>query len=167
MNRKYVSILSGAAGILLAGAVYSQVLKFPSYAIHATQYVKFLLTVMTVLCALLLVSSFFSRDTSKPSWVKAPLLFTVTVVLTVLNVVAMQYVGFYISSAVYMLVLAFCLGLRRPLMLILCTVLLLALVYGVFVRFLGVPVPLGIFDEFTFSDIAGSLAKARLAWSAL
>jgi len=68
---------------------------------------------------------------------------------------------------VYMLVLALLLGLRRPLLLIVCTVLLLAIVYGVFVRFLSVPVPLGVFEEFTFSDIAGSLAKAKAAWALL
>ena len=37
MNNKTVSILSGAAGILLAGAIYTKVEKFPEYAIHATQ----------------------------------------------------------------------------------------------------------------------------------
>ena len=54
-----------------------------------------------------------------------------------------------------------------PLLLIVCTVLLLAIVYGVFVRFRSVPVPLGVFEEFTFSDIAGSLAKAKAAWALL
>lgn len=167
MNKKTVSILSGAAGIVLAGAVYSQVLKFPEYAIHASQYVKFLLLVLALLCGLLTVSSFFSRDTSKPGWVKAPGPFTAAVVLTLLFVLSIKYVGFYVGAAVYMIVLSWTLGLRKPLLLIVSTALLLALIYGVFVKFLGVPVPLGIFEEFTFSDIPSSLAKAKLAWSAL
>ena len=70
-------------------------------------------------------------------------------------------------TVVFGFVLALLLGLRRPLLLIVCTVLLLAIVYGVFVRFLSVPVPLGVFEEFTFSDIAGSLAKAKAAWALL
>lgn len=167
MNKKTASILSGAAGIVLAGAIYSQVLKFPEYAVHASQYVKFLLAVLAVLCVLLVVSSFFSHDTSKPQWIKAPGHFTAAAVLTVLFVMSVKYVGFYVGAAVYMVALSWLLGLRKPLMLIICTAFLLALIYCVFVRFLGVPVPLGIFEEFTFSDIPGSLAKAKLAWSAL
>ena len=52
-------------------------------------------------------------------------------------------------------------------LLVVCTALLLAIVYGVFVKFLSVPVPLGVFEDFTFSDVAGSLAKAKAAWSLL
>lgn len=167
MNKKTVSILSGAAGIVLAGAIYSEVLNFPAYAVHASQYVKFLLTVMTVLCALLIAGSLRGGDSGKPQWVKAPRAFTATVVLTLVYVLSLKYIGFYAASAVYMLVLAFLLGLRRPLLLIISTAVLLVLVHGIFVRFLGVPVPLGIFEEFTLADIAGSIAKAKTALALL
>ena len=126
-----------------------------------------LLLVLAILSGVLLVMSFFGREAGKPTWVKAPGHFFATAVLTILMVMSLKYVGFYVASAVYMLVLALLLGLRRPLLLIVCTVLLLAIVYGVFVRFLSVPVPLGVFEEFTFSDIAGSLAKAKAAWALL
>ena len=66
MNKKTVSILSGAAGIFLAGAIYSEVLKFPAYAVHASQYVKFLLAVMAFLCALLIVASLCGGETGRP-----------------------------------------------------------------------------------------------------
>ena len=167
MSKKLVSILSGAAGIILAGAIYTQVQKFPEYAIHASQYVKFLLLVLTILCGILLVMSVFGHEKGKPTWVKAPGHFFATAVLTILMVMSLKYVGFYVASAVYMIVLSLLLGLRRPVLLIVCTVLLLAIVYGVFVKFLSVPVPLGVFEDFTFSDISGSLAKAKAAWSLL
>ena len=167
MNKKSVSILSGAAGIFLAGAIYSEVLKFPAYAVHASQYVKFLLAVMAFLCALLIVASLCGGETGRPQWVKAPGAFTATVALTLVYVLSLKYIGFYAASAVYMLVLAFLLGLCRPLLLVVSTAALLALVYGVFVRFLGVPVPLGIFEEFTFADVPGSLAKAKAALALL
>lgn len=167
MNKKTVSVLSGAAGVLLAGAIYSKVLKFPAYAVHASQYVKFLLAVMAVLCLLLIVASLRSVDTSKPQWMKAPGAFTATVAMTLVYVLSLKYIGFYAASTVYMLVLAFLLGLRRPLLLLVSTAALLALVYGVFVRFLGVPLPLGIFEEFSFADVPGSLAKARAALALL
>ena len=163
MNRKTISVLSGAAGILSAGALYSLVLKFPPYAVHASQYVKFLLAVLTVLCSILVVSSLMTHDSERVQWVKAPGPFTVTLVLTVLYMFSLKYSGFYVSSALYMLLLAPALGLRRPLLLLTSTAALLALVYSVFVRFLRVPVPLGVFEEFTFSDLPGSLEKARAA----
>ena len=134
---------------------------------HASQYVKFLLAVMAFLCALLIVASLCGGETGRPQWVKAPGAFTATVALTLVYVLSLKYIGFYAASAVYMLVLAFLLGLRRPLLLVVSTAALLALVYGVFVRFLGVPVPLGIFEEFTFADVPGSLAKAKAALALL
>lgn len=167
MNKKTVSILSGAAGILLAGAIYTRVRKFPDYAVHASQYVEFLLVVLAALSAVLLVTSFFGREQGSPVWVKSPVHFTVTSALILAMVLSLKYVGFYAASAVFMFVLALLLGLRRPLYLFLCTALLLALVYGVFIKFLNVPVPLGVFEEFTWTDIAGSLAKAKAAWALL
>ena len=122
---------------------------------------------MAFLCALLIVASLCGGETGRPQWVKAPGAFTATVALTLVYVLSLKYIGFYAASAVYMLVLAFLLGLRRPLLLVVSTAALLALVYGVFVRFLGVPVPLGIFEEFTFADVPGSLAKAKAALALL
>ena len=122
---------------------------------------------MAFLCALLIVASLCGGETGRPQWVKAPGAFTATVALTLVYVLSLKYIGFYAASAVYMLVLAFLLGLCRPLLLVVSTAALLALVYGVFVRFLGVPVPLGIFEEFTFADVPGSLAKAKAALALL
>lgn len=167
MNKKTLNVLSGAGGIILAGAIYSAVRKFPSYAVHASQYVRFLLLVMAVLCGLLLVSSLFGNDSSRPSWIKAPSHFVLTVILTVLCVMSMKYVGSYVAGVLYMLILAWGLGLRRPLLLVVSTAALMLLIYGVFAKFLNVPVPLGIFEDFTFADVAGSLEKAKLAWLAL
>ena len=138
MRNKTVSVLSGAAGIILAGAIYTQVEKFPEYAIHASQYVKFLLLVLTILSGVLLLMSLFGREAGKPTWVKAPGHFLATAVLTIAMVMSLKYVGFYVAAAVYMAVLAPLLGLHRPVLLFVCPVLLLAVIYGVFVRFLGV-----------------------------
>jgi len=167
MNNRTVSILSGAAGIVLAGAIYTQVLKFPEWASHASQYVKFLLLVLALLSGLLLVVSLFGREAGKPTWVKAPAHFFATAVLTIGMALSLKYVGFYVASAVYMIALALLLGMRRPVLLLVCTAALLAVVYGVFVKFLSVPVPLGVFEDFTFADIPGSLAKAKAAWALL
>ena len=169
MTKRTVSLVAGVAGIAIAAAVhFLLVSKFPYYAVESTRYAEFLLAVFAILCGLLLVVTLFQKeDGSRPEWVKDPAKFAYTAVLMFVYVFSLGYVGFYAASVVFMIVLAWLLGLRRPLLLLLCTAALLAVVYGVFVKFLCVPVPLGIFEEFTFSDIAGSLAKAKLAWQAL
>lgn len=169
MTKKLVSLLSGISGIIIAALIYfTQVRKFPSYAVESTRYATFLLIVFAILCYLLLVVTLFQKsDGARPVWVKAPSKFTFTVVLMFVYVLSLEYIGFYVASVAFMLVLAPLLGLRRPLLLITCTVLLLAIVYGVFVHFLSVPVPLGVFEELTFSDIQGSIAKAIAAWKVM
>lgn len=167
MSKKTVSILSGAGGIILAGVIYKFVLEFPEYAVHASQYVKFLLAVLVVLSAILLVMSLFGHEEGRPQWVKAPRHFVVTSVLMIAMAASLKYVGFYVAAGVFMFALALLLGLRRPVLLFVCTIALLALVYGVFGKFLGVPVPMGVFEEFSWSDIPGSLAKAKAAWALL
>jgi hypothetical protein len=143
MNKKTVSILSGAAGLVLAAAVYSVVLTFPERAVNASRYVVFLLAVLAVLSVILLVTSLKSGDRSNPTWIKAPRYFFTAAVLTLAYAAVMDWAGFFLSSAVYMVLLSLGLGLRRPKLLILSTAAILLTVYFVFVRFLGVPVPMG------------------------
>ncbi|MDY3869485.1 MAG: tripartite tricarboxylate transporter TctB family protein [Pyramidobacter sp.] len=143
MNKKTVSILCGAAGLVLAAAVYSVVLTFPERAENASRYVNFLLVVLAVLCSILIAVSLKSGDTSRPVWIKAPRYFFITAALTIAYAVVMDKVGFFLASGVYMIVLSLGLGLRRPKLMIISTAVILATVYFVFVRFLGVPVPMG------------------------
>ena len=165
MTKRNVSLLSAVGGIIISAAVYFlQVKHFPNYAVESTRYAMFLLAVFAILCTLLLVVTLIQKeDGSRPEWVKSPSKFSYTLVLMLVYVFSLKYAGFYVASVVFMIVLATLLGLRRPVLLIICTMLLLAVVYGVFVRFLGVPVPLGIFEEFSFADLPGSLARAKLA----
>ena len=167
MNKRILSILSGVAGLVLSGAIYSVVRTFPVHAVEAARYVKFLLAVMAVLCVILIAVSARGNDTSKPVWIKAPCYVFACTALTLIYAWSMPYAGFYVSSVIYVLALALALGLRRWVLLLVSTALLIAVVYGVFVSFLGVPVPLGIFEEFSFADIPGSIEKAKLAWSVL
>jgi len=55
--------------------------------------------------------------------------------------------GFFPASAFFMPLLALLLGYRRPLFIIIGTGIILSFVYLVFVYFLGVPVPMGIWGE--------------------
>ncbi|MFA9381103.1 MAG: tripartite tricarboxylate transporter TctB family protein [Acetanaerobacterium sp.] len=52
--------------------------------------------------------------------------------------------GFFLCTIIYLAVLAFYLGIRKPIPLILFTVLLTAVIYGVFVLWLMVRLPSGI-----------------------
>jgi hypothetical protein len=56
----------------------------------------------------------------------------------------MPVLGFFLSSGLYMLILSWLLGLKRPVWVIGGTFGLLLFIYVVFVRFLTVPVPMGI-----------------------
>lgn len=147
MNKKVLDILGGVAGLILAVAMYSAALSFPDRAPDAARYVKFLAVTIMVLCGALIVQAWFRRGIQIPiQWVKAPRAFTITVVLTLAYAVSMNWVGFYAGSFFYMVVLAWALKYRQPVRLMAFSLCLLLAVYGVFEKFLGVPVPHGVWE---------------------
>lgn len=164
MNKRTVSIISGAAGLVLAGTVYYFTSQFPARAAHAGQYVKFLTLVLAILSGLLILTEFKNRAAENIVWMKAPRYFTITAVLTVLYLSVINIIGFYIASALYILILAPMLGLKNRKMLFISAALLLGVIYAVFVNFLEVPVPLGILEDFDITDIPGSIESAKEAW---
>ena len=72
-----------------------------------------------------------------------PKQFFPVLILTIGYLVLMYFAGFYISTAVFMVV---CLVFLRvkPIMIVLSTLFVLALVYGAFTMFLGVKLPQGM-----------------------
>ncbi|EEX49116.1 tripartite tricarboxylate transporter TctB family protein [Jonquetella anthropi] len=145
MNKKTLDILSGAAGILLAAAIFMAAASFPQSAARSARYVKFLSCVMGVLCAVLVGSAAFSRRNAEPiRWIKARRPFWLALVATVAYAAAMNWLGFYLSSGLYVIALGWGLGYRRPVSLFLSAAILLLVIWGVFERFLVVPIPRGI-----------------------
>ncbi|MDD4835941.1 MAG: tripartite tricarboxylate transporter TctB family protein [Dethiosulfovibrio sp.] len=144
MSRKQLNILCAAAGLVLAAAMFISVGYFPDRVVSAARYVLFLSGVMSVFSLLLLIQTLLVGTSEKLVWVKAPRPFFSTVALTVIYVISLDFVGFFPASGLYMIILGWILGFKRPVGLIGGSLVLLGTVYLVFVRFLSVPVPTGL-----------------------
>lgn len=144
MNRKHLNLLCAAAGLVLAAAMFITIGNFPDRVTSAARYALFLVTILSAFSFLLLIQSLFSALPDKVLWVKAPKPFSITIILTLIYVLLLDYAGFFLSSALYIISLGWCLGFKRPLGLLVGTSALLGTVYFVFVRFLSVPVPTGM-----------------------
>lgn len=143
MNKKTLDMACGLLGIGVAAAMYMAAAAFPERAYHAAQYVKFLTTATMILCAVLFITAALSKKGGQVAWVKARRPFTATLVLTLAYVALTYVLGFYAASALYMIGLALALGYRRPVSIVLSTALLLVVIWGVFEKFLAVPIPTG------------------------
>lgn len=92
---------------------------------------------------------FRSEAQSEPQkrWILlAAALFLVTLAAMAGYGAVIPYLGFFLASALFMPVLALLLDYRRPLFIAIGTGVILLFVYLVFVYFLGVPVPMGIWE---------------------
>jgi hypothetical protein len=137
--------LFSAAGLGLAATLFLGAKDYPYRAATAARYIFFLAGVL----ALLSVIMFFrSEAQSEPQnrWIRSPRHFLVTVAAMAGYGAAIPYLGFFLASALFMPVLALLLDYRRPLFIAIGTGVILLFVYLVFVYFLGVPVPMGIWE---------------------
>ncbi len=137
--------LFSAAGLGLAATLFLGAKDFPDRAASAARYIYFLAGVLAVLSSLLF---FQSEATSEPQerWIRSPRHFFVTIAAMVGYCAAIPYLGFFLAGAIFMPALAMLLGYRSPLFIAIGTGLILAFIYLVFVYFLGVPVPAGIWE---------------------
>ena len=56
----------------------------------------------------------------------------------------MQYIGYFVSTVVYMALSMFFFGERRPLPIAAAVIIFLAVIYALFVSFLGLRLPEGV-----------------------
>jgi len=70
----------------------------------------------------------------------------ITFAIAVLYIYAMQFVGFYVASALFLYSIMFVLGKRNHLMTIAISVVIAAIVWFIFAYLLMIPVPYGIFE---------------------
>ena len=146
MTRSSMNRLFAVGGLGLAAALFYGASSFPDRAADAARYVFFLAGIFAVLSLVLLLQKTPSPD-SHVVWVRSPRSFFFAVVAIVAYGAAIPRFGFFPASALFMPLLALLLGYRRPLFIILGTGVILSFVYLVFVYFLGVPVPQGIWGE--------------------
>ena len=146
MTRSSVNRLFAVGGLGLAAALFFRATGFPDRAASAARYVFFLAGTLAALSLILLVQKTSSPE-SHVRWVRSPHNFIRTIVATICYGAGIPLLGFFPASALYMVALALLLGYRRPLFILIGTGIILSFVYLVFVHYLGVPVPMGIWGE--------------------
>ncbi len=144
MTRKHLNLLCAAAGLILAAAMFISTGYFPKRVVSATRYVLFLSGTLAAFSSIFLVQTLASSISDRVVWIKAPGPFFMTVILTVLYAFSLDFLGFFPSSGIYIVLLGWGLGFKKPLWLVGGTSILMALIYLVFVKFLSVPVPMGV-----------------------
>ncbi len=146
MKEINVNRIFALAGFVLSGALLFGTRQFPERAVSAARYVNFLGITMGVLSLILLLSSIREneRNSERVVWIESPLHFVETLIGIIVYFVLINWLGFFVSSLLFLIILGWFLGYRKPLKLIASSVGLLLFIYFVFVRFLTVPVPSGI-----------------------
>lgn len=141
MNRGFA-----AGGLGLAAALFIGANSFPGRAADAARYIFFLAGMLAVLSLILF---FQNAPTSDPAvnWIRSPKNFCLTIISIFVYATITTYIGFFPASALFIAVLSWMLNFRRPWFILLALLLVLGFVYIVFVYFLGVPVPVGMWRE--------------------
>lgn len=131
--------------VLLAvtGAAWVEIASVPG---EARLFPRLVLGVMAVLSAAMLVRSFARRAETGP-FVQTPAALAITLVLAVIYIGAVEVIGYFAATALFVPGLALALGLRRTLLVALTTVGFVAAVYLVFVVLFGRPLPVGLLGD--------------------
>ena len=137
--------LFSVAGMGLAAVLFLGAKDFPDRAASAARYIYFLAGVLAALSTIMLFRS-KALAGQQERWIRSPRNFFSTIVAMIGYGAAIPYLGFFLASALFMPALALLLGYRRPLFIAIGTGLIILFVYLVFVYFLGVPVPAGIWE---------------------
>ena len=146
MTRSSMNRLFAAGGLGLSAVLFLGANSFPDRAAAAARYIFFLAGMLAVLSLILLLQKTSSPD-SHVRWVRSPKNFTLTLASMVGYGILISFIGFFPASALFMAALSWMLGFRRPVFILLGTGLILGFVWLVFVHFLGVPVPMGIWGD--------------------
>ncbi len=146
MARSSVNRGFAAGGLGLAAVLFLGANSFPDRAADAARYIFFLAGMLAVLSLILFFQNVPSSDPAI-TWIRSRRNFTLTIISLFIFVVVTPYIGFFPSSVLFIAALSWMLGFRRPAFIILASILVLGFVYIVFVYFLGVPVPMGIWGE--------------------
>lgn len=146
MTPSSVNRLFAAGGLGLAAALFAGAAMFPDRAVSAARYIFFLAGSLAALSLLL----FFQNEPSSGAafkWVRSRRNFFLTLGALLVYSWLVNLAGFFPASALFMAALAPMLGFRRPVLILLAVVLILSFTYLIFVHFLGVPVPVGLWGE--------------------
>jgi len=150
MKGNSVNRFSGIISLLVSIVLIISAQTFPERAAAAALYVNFLAVTLCIFSIIFIIGTFLSHKdldaNKKIVWIKSPRQFLYALVSLIVYVASLGFLGFFPASLIFMPVLAYLLGFKKKLQLILGTVGLLFFIYIVFVHFLSVPVPMGFLE---------------------
>lgn len=155
--KKY-NIISSSILLLFSGALYLYASTFPAYqkniaVLNPGFYPKLLACIMALLAGLLLVTSILTKIKEKKTfWAgttkKSMVLLLLTLVMLVIYPLGLHYVGFPLMTFFFILTLVYSLSERKKYgmkKIFLVSIGITLAIYLVFIVFLRIPFPRGIF----------------------
>ncbi len=125
--------------IVISSLMIKAALAYPARAAFASHYVIFWALILIAFCIAIIFGT--KKKTEK---IKEPKKLLFLIMSVTLYLFAMTYIGFFISSAVFMIGTMLYLGVKNKIALLTTTTLVLGGIYFIFLKFLEVPVPSGI-----------------------
>lgn len=154
MSKKLTEFILLGGFLVLAVLLYGSTASYPQFVQGSTAaYVRFLAVSLGIFCAaeLLLAVRRLNHNQNKQSeklnLAAQPRQFWCLFIMLILYAIGFEYLGFYLSSALFLPITMFILGARKPLSIILTSAGILGFVYLVFERLLGVYMPVSSLFE--------------------
>ncbi len=142
MCKKYIDILVSIFFMVLAILLYRSTATYPKSALFTTAvYVKFLAISLCVAGALQLFLSFKTDSEQKIIFAKNPKKFFILVVSLIVYVWIMKYLGFIISTLIFLPVTMWFMGYKKLVKSIIISIGITLFVYILFVRIFEIQLP--------------------------
>ena len=142
MSKKYIDILVSIFFIVLAILLYRSTATYPKSALFTTAvYVKFLAISLCVAGSLQLIFSFKIDANKKIIFAKNPKRFFILVISLILYVWIMRYIGFIISTLIFLPVTMWFMGYKKIVKSIIISIGITLFVYILFVRIFEIQLP--------------------------
>jgi len=147
MTKRFAELLILSGYLILAVLLYRSTASYPAAVQGSTAlYVRFLGMALGFFCSLELFLWFKNRAQTKSEKLTiatVPMRFWGLFALLLIYSTALPYLGFYLSSALFLPLAMLLLGAKKPLSISLTSIGVLLFVYLVFAKLLEVPLPEG------------------------
>jgi len=147
MTKRLAELLILSGYLILAVLLYRSTASYPVSVQGSTAlYVRFLGMALGVFCSLELFLWFKNRGQAKSEKLTiatVPMRFWGLFILLLIYSTALTYLGFYLSSALFLPLAMLLLGAKKPLSISLTSIGVLLFIYLVFAKLLEVPLPEG------------------------
>ncbi len=142
MSKKYIDITLSIFFIILAVLLYRSTASFPKSALFTTAvYIKFLASMLGIAGVIQLISSFMSDASVKVIFAKNPKKFFILILSLILYVWIIRYLGFIISTLIFLPVTMRYMGYHKFRKSIIISAGITLFVYVLFVKIFEIQLP--------------------------